>query len=57
MIPLIGTIVGGALQPLNVSAGGIYAQPPPATSPVTTSLIALGGLALVGGLLYLAMKD
>ena len=54
MFPLIATVVGGALAPVQVGASPGFAQPQQ-TSPVMI-LMVVGGLGLIGGLIYLATR-
>lgn len=53
MFPLIATVVGGALAPVQVGASTGFE--PQRTSPVTV-LMVVGGLGLIGGLIYLATR-
>lgn len=54
LAPLV-QIVGGALQ--SHPAGGQYVQPLEPTSNLAIAAGAIGGLAVVGGLLYLVWKS
>lgn len=53
-IPMVAQVVGGALQSQPIE--GQYIPPAPATSPALVAVAAVGGLAVIGGLLYMVAK-
>ncbi len=55
MWPLVANVVAGALQPEHLQTTGFQAPPP--SNPATTALVAIGALALIGGVLYVVLKD
>jgi hypothetical protein len=54
MLQLISAFVGQAMQPMQVQTVQPQQQQ---TNPAIVAVVALGGIIIVGGLLYVALKD